>query len=165
VKGIGGLSMIDPCSSVIKKHHQSHYRILLSLVVWFIFCPLSFADWVPALKEIYGTPIPIQIRKNFDQTIQTHKTCSECALGILDGDKFINIYAKKFIVLSLSPNSFGGYWAFIAVEGELKHTFRLWLYDIDSNEYDLRSVEELSNSLDEEFISQLRNPAYRAYWL
>lgn len=150
---------------MIKRYHLLLLGIPLTLAAWLVFCPLVFTDWVLALKEIYETPIPRQIRRNFDQTIQIHRTCPECALGVLDGKKFVDIYPKKFIVLSLSPNSFGGFWAFIAVEGERKNTFRLWLYDVGDNEYELRSIEELPGSLNEEFISQLENPAHRPYWL
>jgi len=41
----------------------------------------------------------------------------------------------------------------------------LWLYDIDEDEYDLRSIEELAEFLEEELAHQLQNPAYRHYWL
>ncbi len=157
--------MIGPCLSVIKRHHQFDYRILLSLTAWFIYCPVALADGVRGLQEIYETPIPAQIRKSFNHTIQIYNTCPECALGVLDGEKFIDIYPKKFIVLSLSPNSFGGFWAFIAVEGERRNTFRLWLYDVSDKEYDLRSIEELTESLDEEFNRWLDSPTHHSYWL
>ena len=157
--------MIGLCSSVIKGYHPLRSRILLILAAGLVFSPLAFADWTVALKEIYGTPIPTEIRKNFDRFTQTRDTCPKYTLGVLDGEKFMDIYPKKFIVLSLSPNSFGGYWAFIAVQGERKNTYRLWLYNMGDNEYDLRSIEELPNSLDEEFNGQLKNPAYRPYWV
>lgn len=131
---------------------------------WILLCALAFADWVTALNEIYKTSITSQIRKNFNQVIHTHNTCSECVLGVLDGEKFLDVYPKKFIVLSLSPNSFGGFWAFIAVEGEQKSTFRLWLYDLADGEYDLRGIDELPDSIDKEFIGQLQDPAHKPYW-
>ena len=150
---------------MIKGHHQVHHRILLSLTAWIVFCPLAFADGVQGLEEIYETPIPAQVRKNFARIIETRKTSPECTLGVLDGDKYIDIYTKKFIVLGLSPNSFGGFWTIIAVEGEPRKAFRLWLYDVGDDEYDLRSVEELPERLDEKLIRQLWSPAYRRYWL
>ena len=153
--------MIGGYLSVIEKR----YRILLFLPAWFVFCSSASGDWAPTLKEIYETPIPRQIRKNFDQIVKTRSTCPECVLGVLDGEKFFDVYRKKFIVLSLSPNGFGGVWAFIAVEDDRKNTFRLWLYDIDDNEYDLRSIEELPNSMDEEFVSDLESSTHRSYWI
>lgn len=135
------------------------------LVALFVCCPSAFADKVRELQEIYETSIPSAIRRNFDQTIHTHRTCSECQLGVLDGNRFLDLYTKKFLVIGLSPNSFGGVWAIIAVEDEPKNAFLLWLYDIGDDEYDLRSIEELDDSLEEELIRQLRSPPYRHYWL
>lgn len=124
-----------------------HGRKLLFLVALFVGCPLGFSGEVQGLleeiKEIYETPIPTQIRNNFDQTAHTYRTCPECVLGVLDGEKFPDLYAKKFIVVGLAPHSFGGVWAVIAVEDEPRNAFRLWLYDVSDDEYDLRSIEEL----------------------
>ena len=114
---------------------------------------------------MYATPIPAEIRRNFDEAIHIHDACPECPLGILDGEQFLDVYGKKFLVLGLEPHDFGGVWAVIAVEGELRTAFRLWLYDIDEDEYDLRSIEELAEFLEEELAHQLQNPAYRRYWL
>ena len=151
--------------SVIEKRHLLRYRVLLFLTAWFVFCPPASGDWAPTLKEIYETPIPAQIRRNFNQVVETRNTCPDCVLGVFDGEKFMDVYPRKFIVLSLTPNSFGGVWAFIAVQGERKDTYRLWLYDIDDNEYDLRSIEELPSSMDEEFVGDLEKPAHRPYWI
>jgi hypothetical protein len=139
-------------------------RVLLPVALS-LFCPSVLADGVQGLQEIYETSIPGAIRRNFDQTIHTHRTCPECPLGVLDGERFLDLYTKKFLVIGLSPNSFGGVWAIIAVEDEPKNAFRLWLYDIGDDEYDLRSIEQLADSLEEELIRQLRSPPYRHYWL
>ena len=86
-------------------------------------------------------------------------------LGFLDADKFMGLFPKKFLVLNLLSNSFGDVCAFIAVEGERRNTYRLWLDRLPGGEYDLRSIEELSNSMDEEFVSDLESPAHRSYWM
>jgi len=148
---------------------QLHGRKLLFLVVLLVCCPLAFSGEAQGLleeiKEIYETPIPAQIRKNFNQTAQTHRTCPNCVLGVLDGEKFLDIYTRKFIVLGIEPNSFGGVWVVIAVEGERRNAFRLWLYDITDDEYDLRSVEELPEFLEEDLVRQLQSSQHRHYWL
>ena len=99
---------------------------VLLLVALFLFCPSALADGVRGLQEIYETTIPGAIRRNFDQMIHTHRTCPACHLGVLDGERFLDLYAKKFLVIGLSPNSFGGVWAIITIEGEPKNAFRLW---------------------------------------
>ncbi len=141
-----------------------HLKIALSIATWLLVCPAAFAAGMKGLQEIYETPIPSEIRKNFNEVIYTHNTCSECPLGVLDGDKFFGLYPKKFIVLSLLPNSFGGVWAYIAVENEQRDTYRLWLYKLAGGDYDLRSVEELPDSMDEEFVSELENSDHDPYW-
>ncbi|MBI2104536.1 MAG: hypothetical protein HYT90_02990 [Candidatus Omnitrophica bacterium] len=140
-------------------------RKLLLLVALLACCPSTFGDGVTELQEIYTTPIPAEIRRNFDRTIRIHDTCPECHLGVLDGEKFIGLYTKKFLVVGVSPNSFGGVWAVIAVEGEPRDAYRLWLYDVENDEYDLRSIEELPEFLEEKLVRQLLSPEYRQYWL
>ena len=139
--------------------------ISLYLAASFIFCQPVLANWGMTLKEIYKTPIPAQIRKDFDQAVETRSACSECMLGFLDADKFMGLFPRKFLVLNLLPNSFGDVRAFIAVEGEKRNTYRLWLDRLPGGEYDLRSIEELPNSMDEEFVSDLEKPAHRPYWM
>lgn len=133
--------------------------------MWPLLCPSVFANWVAALSEIHETSIPSAIRRNFKEAIHIHDTCPECVLGVLNGEEFFDIYPRRFLVLSLSPNSFGGVWAYIAVEGERKRTFRLWLYDLADGEYDLRSVEELPDSMGEKFLGQLQDSAHEPYWM
>ena len=142
-----------------------HSRKLLFLATQLIFCSSAFTDEVRGLQEIYTTPIPVEIRRNFDHAIHIHDTCPECRLGVLDGERFIDLYTKKFLVVSVSPNSFGGVWVVIAVEGEPRNAYRLWLYDVGNKEYDLRSIEKVPASLKEELVRQLGSPSYRHYWL
>ena len=130
-----------------------------------VACSAAFAAEVRGLQDIYATPIPAEIRRNFDRTIHIHQTCPECHVAALDGEKFFNIYSKKFLVVGVTPNSFGGVWAIIAVEGEPTNAFRLWLYDIGQDEYELRSMEKLPKSLRKELIQQLSSEAYQHYWL
>lgn len=86
-------------------------------------------------------------------------------MTILDGARFFHLYPKKFLVVGVEPNPFGGVWAVIAVEGEPRNSFLLWLYDLADHEYQLRSIEELPDSLDEHLIRQLSTPAYHHYWM
>ena len=141
------------------------YRTLTFLAVWLAFCSAAFSSRVGGLQEIYGTPVPAEIRRNFDRIIQIRAADPECTLTVLDGEKFVDIYAKKFLVVGLEPNDFGGVWAVIAIEGNPKDAFLLWLYDVDRDEYDLRSIEKLPDHLEKELVQQLRDPAYRKYWL
>ena len=135
------------------------------LIVWPVFCSTAFSNHVGELQEIYDTPIPAEIRRNFDRIIQLHASCPECPLTVLDAEKFIDVDAKKFLVVGLEPHGFGGVWAVMAIESNPRDALRLWLYDVDRHTYDLRSVERLPDHLDEELVQQLRDATYRQYWL
>lgn len=139
---------------------------ILLLVSGLIFCVTILAAEVKGLDKIYETPIPIEIRRNFDEYLQNLEYCrdSECGFGFIDSRKFINIYTKKFIVIGVELNGFGGLWAIIAVEGEAKHVFRLWLYDTDKGVYDLRSIEEISGYFGKHFMKTVTAPEYSKYW-
>lgn len=142
------------------------YRVITLLIAGcFVSGALVFAEEIHGLNEIYNTPIPAEIRRNFDEYIYVRETCPECEQGVLDGEKFVDIYTKKFIVVGLYPNSFGGVWALIAVEGDTSRAFRLWLYDINPDEYDLRSVTELKGSFDVEGMGKLCSSSYSYFWL
>lgn len=121
------------------------------------------------MQPIYATPIPAQIRKAFDQTTRhvcskDKGECSGCAFTVSEGGKRVDIFTKKFIVVSLSPGHFGGVEATIVFEGA-PNAFWLWLYDVDPNEYQLRSIEQLLEPLAEGLVRQLQAPAYQRYWL
>src|SRR3989338_11182418 len=86
------------------------YRVLIYLTALLFVCPSASADWTRSLKEIYETPIPAEIRKGFNIAVEMHNTCSDCMLGVLDGYKFLDVFPRKFLVLSLEQNNFGNYW-------------------------------------------------------
>lgn len=138
-------------------------RIVLFLAIGLILCRSASTDPVASLKEIYETPVPAEIRRNFNR-IRTHTACPECAPSVFNWAEFIAICPKKFLVLDVEPNG-GGVWAFIAVEGERKDTYVLWLEDAGENKFNMRSIEELPDSMDEEFVSQLENSAHGPFWL
>jgi len=121
------------------------------------------------LRQIYATPISVQIRKTFDQTAghvcsKDPKECPGCAFTVYEGGKRVDIFTKKFIVIGLEPGHFGGVEATIVFEGA-PNAFWLWLYDVDPDEYQLRSIEQLPEPLDKGFVRQLQAPAYQRYWL
>ena len=125
-----------------------------------------YADGAKAFQEIYGTPIPAQIRQTFNRTIQTHETCSKdgCAFTVLDGEKQVGIFTKKFIVVDCVPHGSGGVSATLVFEGA-PVPFLLEMNDRGGGRYELRNMAELPGLLGEGFIRQLHNPAYQQYWL
>lgn len=151
--------------AIRKRVKYPHCVISLLVASCFVSWALVFTKEIRGLREIYNTPIPSEIRRNFDEYIHVRETCPECKQGVLDGEKFVDIYSKKFIVIGFYPNSFGGIWAVIVVEDDSLRAFRLWLYDINPEEYDLRSVTELKGSFDKEAMHELCSSDYSHFWL
>ena len=123
-----------------------------------------YADGVRALQEIYDTPIPTQIRQTFDRTILDCGACSDCAFTVLDGGERVSIFTKKFIIVGLEPDGFGDIVATLMFEGA-RHPFLLRMDNVGGGRPELRNMTELPEPLGEGFVHQLRNPAYRRYWL
>lgn len=125
-----------------------------------------YADGAKAFQEIYDTPIPVQIRETFDHTIHAHENCSEygCAFTVLDGGKPVGIFTKKFIVVGLGPSDTDGISATLVFE-DASVPFLLEMDDRGGGRYELRNMAELPGFLGEGFVCQLKNPAYRRYWL
>ncbi|MEW5758725.1 MAG: hypothetical protein AB1755_04585 [Candidatus Omnitrophota bacterium] len=144
---------------------QAYYVIAIFIISFLVFTSIVFADGIKGLHKIYNTPIPCEIRRNFDSYIYTQKAYPDAKLAIVDGEKFKDIYDNKFLVIGLQDNSFGGLWVTILVEDKKLRVFRLWLYDIDDNEFDLRSITELSGQLNEEGIRQLTSVNYSRFWI
>lgn len=166
-RGTLGYDRGSPCIYMRLERRVRYLYCIITLFVAgsFVFERLVFADEINGLQEIYDTPIPTEIRRNFDEYIHVREACPECEQGVLDGEEFVDIYTKKFIVIGFYPNSFGGVWAVIAVEDDALRAFRLWLYDINPNEYDLRSVTELTGSFDENAMQELCSSGYSHFWL
>ncbi len=143
------------------------HSIISFLVGLFVFCPSIAAGEVNGLKEIYDTPIPAEIRRNFNNYIHMLNTSLKLERGkeTIDGEKFRDIYAKKFLVIGLTPNSFGGVWATIAVEGQTRRVFSLWLYNTEAGTYDLRSISGIPGNFDGQFMERLHSQAYSKFWL
>ncbi|MBI3011811.1 MAG: hypothetical protein HYY58_04920 [Candidatus Omnitrophica bacterium] len=125
-----------------------------------------YSDGSKAFQEIYGTPIPAQIRQAFDRTLHVHQTCSAggCAFTVLDAGKPVGIFTKKFILVDVAPDGSSGVSATLVFEGA-SSPFLLRMDDTGGGTYELRTMAELPGLLGEGLVRQLQNPAYRRYWL
>ena len=125
-----------------------------------------YTDGAKAFQEIYSTPVPVQIRETFDRTVHDHQNCSEagCAFTVLDGEKQVSIFTKKFIIVDSEPSDSGGIYATLVFEGALV-SFLLEMDDLGGGKYELRKMVELPGPLGDGFIRLLQNPTYERYWL
>jgi hypothetical protein len=118
-----------------------------------------------ALQDIYDTPIPTQIREEFNHTVLVDcEACSECAFTVLEGKRPISIFTKRFMVVDLETDGVGGVSATLVFE-HTSHPFLLRMDEIGGGRYALRHMAELPEPVGEEMIHQLQSPQYRRYWL
>ena len=159
--------MIDQFLYVINAMKKATYCATIFCIVGSIISSLvSYAANIDSrLDKIYSTIIPIEIRRNFDKYVDQYQDCPECKRFVIDGDKFIDIYSSKFMVIDLKGNDFGGIWVTILVANNQQQIFKLWLYDIEEDIYELRSISELSSFLDNGFIKELFGEKYNHFWL
>jgi hypothetical protein len=122
-----------------------------------------YADGLRAFQKIYTTSIPAHIRHTFDRT-RLHTSClrNRCAF-LVDEGRRVGIFTKKFIMIDCAPDS-SGISATLVFEGA-PVPFLLEMDDGGGGRYELRNMAELPGLLGEGFVRQLRNPAYRRYWL
>jgi len=118
-----------------------------------------------ALQDIYDTPIPAQIREGFNRTVRVDcEACSVCAFTVLEGERRVSIFTKKFIIVDLETDGVGD----VSVTLVFEHTSNPFLLQMDAiggGGYALRHMAELPKPLGEELIRQLQSPHYRHYWL
>ena len=118
-----------------------------------------------ALQDIYDTPIPAQIREGFNHTVLVDcEACSVCAFTVLEGERRVSIFTKKFMVVDLQTDGIGGVSATLVFE-HISHPFLLRMDEIGGGRYALRHMAERPEPLGEEMIRQLRSPQHRHYWL
>ena len=118
-----------------------------------------------ALQDIYDTPIPAQIREEFNRTVRVDcEACSVCAFTVLEAERRVSIFTKKFMIVDLEADDVGGISATLVFE-HTSHPFLLRMDEIGAGRYALRYISELPEPLDEELIRQLWSPRYRHYWL
>ena len=118
-----------------------------------------------ALQDIYDTPIPAQIREGFNRTVRVDcEACSVCAFTVLEGERRVSIFTKKFIIVDLETDGIGGVSATLAFE-HTSHPFLLQMDENGGGGYALRHMAELPEPLGEELIRQLQSPQHRHDWL
>lgn len=116
-------------------------------------------------QDAYDTPIPAQIREGFNRTVLVDcEACSVCAFTVLEGERRISIFAKKFIIVDLQTDDVGDVSATLVFE-DMPHPFLLRMDDMGGGKYELRTMAELPGLLGEGFVRRLQSPAYRYYWL
>lgn len=123
----------------------------------------------PQLKCLNKNIIATEIRRNFIEVQKRNDECksrTDCAEVFPDATKFLNLVKKKFLVIGLKQNGFGGNFVFLFFRSS-KMIHRVWVYPIDENIYQVRELKTLAPSKTfQEKISYLNtNSKIESLWL
>lgn len=99
------------------------------------------------LETLYNSIFPQEIRRNFKEYIDRRDNCQDCSERIMNAHFYPDVYSDNFIVFDVEGNDFGGHWAYIAIKKDKDEVrfFRLWLYDVDHDVYELREICEVTS--------------------
>lgn len=128
-------------------------------------CQMGYIAFDIRHMECLNKTIAVRsIEKNFQESLDS-KICSDCAGLFPNASKFVHLYKKKYMVLGVQQNDFGGDVVFIVVENE-PYLFQLWLYPIEDDFYQLRTifVENLSKKTTAQMLKYSKESQYSKYW-
>lgn len=153
-----------------------HYRMIL-----FVFCLLP-ALWAEddsnQVKlglinanyfDIYANPYVLGIRRGFTRYANEKSWRDSLdrlgikhAVRFLNEDKYKSYYADSFSVINIWPGDFGGIFSQIMFKHRRDRIFRIWVYKIDENDYELREIEAV-NYTAKEIADLLRQAGPRLF--
>ena len=119
------------------------------------------------LQTLYNSIFPREIRRNFEEYIDRRDNCKDCFERIMNADFYPDVYSERFIVFDVVDNDFGGHWAYIAVKKDKDKIgfFRLWLYDIDRDVYELREIYEFTSSRSDLWAEAFMKDEYEQFFV
>lgn len=125
---------------------------------------------VEQISSLRSDSITPTIRRTFDEFVKVKTEHPDWGLPhIMDGEKYLSLLSKKFMVLEFEGNDFGGFWATIAIDPKNPRYFYLWVYNIGSDqreEWDVRSIEELFlNPESKAQLEEIKSAKYQPFWL
>jgi|GEM_PF-3273813 hypothetical protein len=92
-------------------------------------------------------------RRNYPRVTEPFKGAS----------KYTTIFRKPLLLLDSEPNHFGGFFA-LAVFKNYPKVFRLWIYEIDKNVFEVREVIPLRVNLGKMIMNELEDKRIVPFW-
>lgn len=105
-----------------------------------------------AIRQSLGAII--KPRKNYPRSLESLKEIKQ----------YDSLIQKPFLLLEAEPNEFGGFFALVVFK---KHprVFRLWIYEVDRNVFELRMMTPLQVKLNKIITSELDDPRISPFWV
>lgn len=105
------------------------------------------------------------IAVNLKEIAATKRTCPKCVEAFPGASSFSHLLVRGYLALAMEQNGFGGYTISVVFQND-PHIFRLWLYPIESETFQIRnmSVDKFSKK-DTKLTGQYaKESKYAKYW-
>lgn len=93
-------------------------------------------------------------RQNYPRSLESLKEIKQYNLLI----------QQPFLLLEAEPNVYGGFFALIVFQNHPK-VFRLWVYEVDKNVFELRMMTPLQVKLNKKIMNELDDKRIIPFWV
>ena len=116
------------------------------------------------LTKWKNSPEAVAIRQGIKAMLQPRPNYPRVAEPFEGAKLYAPLYGKPFLTLEAKPGDFGGFFALIVFRDHPK-VFRLWLYEIDKNVFEIREMVPLRATLNKEVMDALSDKRISPFWL
>lgn len=120
---------------------------------------LQIAD----LSPWKNSPEAPAIQQSLDALLQPRRNYPRVTEPFKGASKYTSIFRKPFLLLETEPHDFGGFFALVVFRNYPK-AFRLWIYEIDKNEFEVREVIPLRVNLNKTIMKELEDKRISPFW-
>lgn len=93
-------------------------------------------------------------RRNYPRSLESLKEIKQ----------YSSLFQQPFMLLEVEANEFGGFFALIVFKSYPK-VFRLWVYEVDKNLFELRMMTPLQVKLNKKIMSELDDKRIIPFWV
>ena len=117
------------------------------------------------LKGLHSDPVAVALRQTFDAYLRNVPYNKDAKEFHFD-KSYLRSFSEKFIVLGIQDGDFGGYFVTILISPQKMQVWRLWIYQTDEREYQIRQIEKIHVTKEEvRQFNVLCTDKYAEYWL
>ena len=100
------------------------------------------------LKRLHSDPVAAALRQTFDAYLRNVPYNKDAKEFHFD-KSYLRLFSEKFIVLGIEEGGFGGYYITVVISPQKLRLLRLWLYQTDEADYQIRQIDKISISKEE----------------
>lgn len=104
------------------------------------------------------------VRQSLDAILKPRQNYPRFADFLEEVKKYNSIFNKPFLLLEAESTGFGGFFALVVFKSHPK-VFRLWIYEIDKNIFELREIIPLQVTLNKIIMNDLADKRVNPFWV